>query len=181
MVDAGRQNDQVVLLQLNSDPVIALASNIEITGAVSDIPDLLIFVQVLVEEHLHLGLIHITHGLRGDGDLIAILVVAFPCDLVDGVDCGVAGVEHTERSKFVLWDRTMGIMGQTLVALHWVSETSPISYTDTHLAVVEPVCSHLDLIVCMLLTCDKLSWIESMRAIVYREPPVTVILQAGHV
>lgn len=77
--DAGWQDDEIVLFNSNPNPLITIyaASHVEETLPVEDISDLLVLMQVLLEEHLHLVLIHLAHTLRGDCDLIAVLVRAF--------------------------------------------------------------------------------------------------------
>lgn len=76
MIDASRHDHEIVLLQLDPHPVIALAAYIEEASAVQDIADLLVLVQVLIEEHLYLLFIDITHCLRRDCHLIPILILA---------------------------------------------------------------------------------------------------------
>lgn len=99
VVDPRRQNYQIVLLESDSDPIVIFGSDIEVAGAVTNISDLLIFMEVLVEEHLHLGLVHLAHGLRRDCDLISVLVAALSRKTVDGREVWVVGVEDADGSK----------------------------------------------------------------------------------
>jgi hypothetical protein len=72
---------------------------------------------VLVEEHFHFGLVDLAHGGGGDGDFVAVLVVA---RLGEGVDCGeggVVGVEDAEGRELRGGDGAGGVVGETLVAL----------------------------------------------------------------
>lgn len=46
--------NQVILLQLYPHPLVMLAPDIKESGAVPDVSDLLVFVEVLVKEHLNL-------------------------------------------------------------------------------------------------------------------------------
>lgn len=69
-------HNQVVLLQLDADPLITFAAHIEESSAVSNISDLLVLVKVLVEEGLDLLLVDVAHLLGRDNNHIAILVVS---------------------------------------------------------------------------------------------------------
>lgn len=53
MVDASRKNDQVILLDIDADPFVPFAANIEVPIAVQNPADLFVFVQMFVEEHAH--------------------------------------------------------------------------------------------------------------------------------
>ena len=53
MIYPRRQDDQIVLLEPDPDPIVTFRSDIEVASAVSDVSDLFIFMQVLVEEHFH--------------------------------------------------------------------------------------------------------------------------------
>lgn len=85
VVDTGRQDDQIVLLESDPDPVIALISDVEVACTVSDVSDLLVLMHVLIEKHLHFRLVNLTHGFWRDGNLISILVVALFGEHVNGV------------------------------------------------------------------------------------------------
>ena len=74
VIDPSGQNDQIVLLKSDSHPVIGLAANIEETLAIKNVPDLFVLMEMLVEEHLHLLLVHCAHLVRADDDLISVLV-----------------------------------------------------------------------------------------------------------
>jgi hypothetical protein len=89
MINPRRHNHQIALLQPNPHPIIALRPHIKIPTAVQNIPYLFILVQVLVEEVLYFLLIVGERG-GGDVDLVAVFVVSFAGDAVDGVD--VVGV-----------------------------------------------------------------------------------------
>lgn len=81
VVDASRHNHQIALLQLDPDPVVVLASYIEVSAPIEDVPDLLILVQMLVEEVLHF--LFVTGQSCGrDLNLISVLVVPFGGKLV---------------------------------------------------------------------------------------------------
>lgn len=99
MIDSCRQDDQIVLLQPDSDPVVSFTPHIEETLSIQDVPDFLVLVQVLVKEHLDLILVHSAHLLGRDGDLISVLVAAVLGDLIDGRHRGTVMVEDSELSQ----------------------------------------------------------------------------------
>ena len=72
--------------------------------------------QVLVEEHLDLVLVNGTHLVRGDGDLVAVLVGALRGEGVDVGDAGAAPVEDAEVGEVGFWDGAAGVVGLALVA-----------------------------------------------------------------
>jgi len=76
MVNTTGQDDQVALPQPDPHPVVSLAAHIEVTGAVENVPDLLVLVQVLVEEALDLLFVDVAHLFWRDCDLVSVLVVA---------------------------------------------------------------------------------------------------------
>ena len=75
MVDSRRHNSQISLLQSESDPIVSLAPHVKVTGTIENISDFLVFVEMLVEEDLDLFLV-VGQGGGGDGDFVAVLVVA---------------------------------------------------------------------------------------------------------
>lgn len=77
VVDTGRQNDEVVLAEMDANPPLILTPHVEITLAVADVADLLVFMQVLVEEGLDLVLVDRPHLLWRDKDLVSVLVASF--------------------------------------------------------------------------------------------------------
>lgn len=105
------QNDQIILLQPNPDPVVILASDIEITGPVADVPNLLVLMEMLAEEHLDLVFVDGAHGGGRDGDFIAVLVVAVFGDGVDGRDRGAMVVENAERGEVAGGDFPARVVG----------------------------------------------------------------------
>lgn len=64
MIDTRRQDDQIILLDAQADPLVILATDVKVPGAVEDIPNLLVLVQMLVEEGANLGLVRRTEGGR---------------------------------------------------------------------------------------------------------------------
>jgi hypothetical protein len=100
---------------------------------------------MLIEEHFHLVLIDIAHGLGRYGDLITILVVPV---FGDGIDCGEFGAVVVEDAEFC---EVRGVnfparvMRQTLVALdREMSDGINLESGEglVYLLVIKPVCLH---------------------------------------
>jgi len=89
MIDARRHDHQVILFELDPNPIVPFASNIEKATSIKDISDFLVFVQVLVEEGLDLVFIDSSHSGRRDGDLIAVLVVPLGSQGVHILEVGI--------------------------------------------------------------------------------------------
>jgi hypothetical protein len=117
VIYTGWKDDHVVLLELDPHPVVILAPNVEIALAPPNVPNLLILVQVLVEKHLNLILIHFAHLLWRDNDLITVLVAALFGDLVDTFQLRETVVEDANLSESFDIDGAARVVGQTLVAL----------------------------------------------------------------
>jgi hypothetical protein len=83
VIDTRGEDNQIILDESNAHPLVFLAPHIKISLSFTDIPDFLVLVQMLSEEHLHLILVSLAHCCGGDGDLIAVLVAAFPGQRVD--------------------------------------------------------------------------------------------------
>ncbi len=77
VVDASWQDDEISLLQTHAHPFVLDTPHIKKAFPVKDVSDFLVFMQVLVEEHLHLVLVGGAHLLRRHDDLITISVGAF--------------------------------------------------------------------------------------------------------
>lgn len=117
MVDARRQDDQIVLRQPDAHPLVLLAADVEVALAVADVPDLLVLVEVLGEEHLHLVLVHVAHGLGRDGHLVAVLVSALRGQGVHDVNGRAVAVDDAQRGEVGLGDWAAVIVGLALIAL----------------------------------------------------------------
>lgn len=102
MIDATWQDDQITLLKPDPDPVVSFTPDIEVTRSVQNVPDLLIFMQMLVEERLDLFLVNITHLLWAYCDLIPVLVVAGCGNLVNTRNVGNAVVDDSQLFQ-VVW------------------------------------------------------------------------------
>lgn len=145
MEDPTRQNDQVLLLQPDPHPLILLAPHIKESLPIQDVPDLLVFMQVLVEEHVHLLLIHVAHLVGRDGDLVAVPVGASIGDGVDIGDGGTAVVDHAELLEVVGRQVFAGVVVEALVALDQIGEQElrgRQGQSCMYLGVVVPVCLH---------------------------------------
>ena len=117
MINARRHNHQIALLQPDSHPVVILASDIKVPASSEYVPDLLVFVQMFVEEVLHLLFVA---GERGgaDLDLVSVLVVPILGDFVDAVEIvGEFVVDYAERGEVGWVDEAAGVVGLALVAL----------------------------------------------------------------
>ena len=120
--DATGQDDQIILLQPDPHPLVLLAPHIKEPFPIQDVPDLLIFVQMLVEEHVHLLLIHVAHLFGRDGDLVAVLVGASVGDGVDVGDGGTAVVDDAELLEVVGGQVLAGVVVEALVTLDQTCE-----------------------------------------------------------
>ena len=107
--------NQVVLLQLDADPLVALAPHVKKSSTVPDISDLLVLVEVLVEERLDLLLVDVAHLLGGDGDDIAVLVAPLGGQLVDLCNIRESVVEDTKLGKVVLGNVSARVVEFALV------------------------------------------------------------------
>lgn len=117
MVDARGQNNHVVLVQADADPLIVLPSHVEVPLAVEDVPDFLIFVQVLGEEHLYFFFVNVAHSRWRHAHLVAVLVAPLGGELVDGFEGRAVVVHHTQGGKLVFRDGAAGVVRLALVAL----------------------------------------------------------------
>lgn len=117
MIYSGRQNDQIILLQLDAHPVVSCASHIEESLTVEDVSNLLVFMKVLVEERLHFVFVDIAHFLWRDCDLVSVLVAPFFGNGVDIVYCRAAVVNYTKITQIVSVDHFSRIVILALVTL----------------------------------------------------------------
>jgi hypothetical protein len=86
MINPRGHNHQIALLQPHPHPLIPLAPDIEIPRPVQDIPNLLVLVQMLVEECLHLVFVGVAERGGRNGDYVAVFVGARGGE---GVDVGL--------------------------------------------------------------------------------------------
>lgn len=117
MIDSRGENNHIVLAQANANPLIVLAADIKVSLAVEDIANLLVLMQVLRKECLHLLLINSAHGLGRHADLVPVLVSALGRNGVDRFDGWAVLIQDTEGSELLLGDFTAGVVGLALVAL----------------------------------------------------------------
>lgn len=125
MVDASRQNDHVVLLQPDAHPVVVLAAHVKVAGAVADVSDLLVLVQMFVEEGFYFVFVHGAHGVRRHGDLVSVLVVTLFGDGVDRRHFGAVIVQNAQAGEVRGLDVVAGIVAEALVALFSMSVCRP--------------------------------------------------------
>lgn len=139
-----RQDDHIVLLQLDPHPIIISAPNVEISLATSDVPNLLILMQMLMEKHFHFVLISIAHLLRRYYNFIAILVAALCSYLVNTCKVWQAIVVNTQLAQSLSIDCAARIVWQPLVALiQLVPRVMNSTAKNTHSEIVVHVGSHL--------------------------------------
>lgn len=119
VVDSRWQDNQIILLQLNSDPIVSLASNIKVSLSVPDVSDLLVLMDMLAEERLDLLLVDLAHSTWRDGNLVAVLVGALFSELINGVDGWVLAIENAQTCELLLADFTARVVWETLVGLFW--------------------------------------------------------------
>ena len=117
MIDPCRQNQQIVLLNLDPHPLILLTPNIEIALSVTNVSNLLVLMQMLREEHLDFVLVRITHLFRRDDDLVSVLVASLGCYGVHIVDVGAVVVVHAEGGEVGCVDWASGVVRSALVTL----------------------------------------------------------------
>jgi hypothetical protein len=117
MVYAARQDNQVTLLEIDPDPVIGLAPDIEKPGTVEDVTDLFVLVQMLVEEALHLLFVDVSHLFWGDCDFIPILVVARCSEFINFSLRANVVVQNAQLRQVSWVYRTAGVVWLALVAL----------------------------------------------------------------
>lgn len=105
------------LFYADANPFIICAPDVEVAMSVADVADLLVLVQVFMEERLDLLFVHVAHLLRGDDDLVPVLVSAVGSELVDAVEVGDPVVVDAELPQLVNGDLLARVVCQTLVAL----------------------------------------------------------------
>ena len=118
MVDARRQDQQVVLLEEDAHPPVALVPHVEVAAAAADVADLLVLVQVLVEEGLDLVLVGVAHVGGRHGDLVAVAVAALRGEAVDVGRRGQVAVDDAEPGQGVGRDGGAAVVREALVALY---------------------------------------------------------------
>jgi hypothetical protein len=64
VVDTSRQDDHIIFNEQDANPLVLLSTDIKISLAVENVPNLLILMQMLREERLDLLLVDITHSSR---------------------------------------------------------------------------------------------------------------------
>ena len=117
VIDASGQDDQIILDELDADPLVPFVAHVKVARAIPDVPDLLVLVQVLVEELLDLGLVDGPHLLGRDGDLVPVLVPPLGGKRVDALQLGDPEVQDADLFEIRDGHFPTGVVGETLVAL----------------------------------------------------------------
>ena len=120
VVDASGKDNHIILDKVNADPLVLLASDIEVALAINYIPNFLILMQMLGKKHLHLVLVDVAHALRGHADLVPVLVAALLGNRIDGVNGRAVVVEYTKGCKLLFGDGAARVVRLALVALSQV-------------------------------------------------------------
>ena len=81
MIDPRRQDEQIPWLGPDPHPLVLCVPDVEVSSALQDIPDLFLFMQMFLVEHGDFVLVGCAHGVRRDGNLITVGVVASLCQL----------------------------------------------------------------------------------------------------
>lgn len=83
VIDSRGQNNQIILLQLDANPLVPLVPHIKVSFSIADISDFFVLMQVFIEEHLDFVFVNVTHLLRAHDNDIAVLVASFRRQLVN--------------------------------------------------------------------------------------------------
>jgi hypothetical protein len=121
MINPRRQNQQVILLQPNPNPLIPFTPNIKKPIPIQNIPNLFIFMQMLRKERFDLLFVHGAHLVGRNGDFVPIFVAAFGCQGVDGGELWETAVDYAEGLEVGFCDGAAGVVVFALVALLTVS------------------------------------------------------------
>lgn len=121
MINACRQDDQIILDKLDANPLVALVAHVKVPGTIANVPDLLVLVQVLVEELAHLRLVDGPHLLGRDDDLVPVLVAALRRQGVYALDIWEPEVKDADLFKLRDCHFLAGVVGEALVTLIFVS------------------------------------------------------------
>jgi len=79
---------------------------------------------VLGEERLDLCLVNLAHGLRRDGDLVAVLIITLLGKVVDLVEFGKMVIVNADIHKIIDADGLSRVVGEALVAWEAIIEVS---------------------------------------------------------
>lgn len=105
------------LLDENADPLVFRAADIEVTTTISDIPDFLVFVDVLVKKHLHFIFVDRPHRLGRYRHFIAILISSRRCELVHPINIFDMVIFNAKLSERLLFYLTPRIVGESRITL----------------------------------------------------------------
>lgn len=133
MIDPSRQDHQIPFAQLNPNPLPAplctihqgpVILHIKISFSVHNPPYLLVLVEVLLEERLHLALVGRTHALWGHGDLVPVVVRPGRGECVERGEVAEWDMlnEDAQGFKCAGGDGDSGVVWETLIALDVIVE-----------------------------------------------------------
>jgi hypothetical protein len=116
MVYPRRHNSQIPLLQSQSNPIVTFTSHIKVTCSIEYISDFLVFMQMFVKESFYFFFVVWQCG-GGDGDFVAVFVVAGGGEVVYAVERGIVVADYAEVGEVRGGDWAAAVVGEALVAL----------------------------------------------------------------
>jgi hypothetical protein len=117
MIYTRRHDHQIILVQLDPHPVVILVAHIKVSSSIHNVSNLLVFVKMLIEEHLDLAFVLVSHGRRGNGDYVSVLIATRSRERVDILNRRVVEVSNAELGEIFLRNFTARVVRFTLVAL----------------------------------------------------------------
>lgn len=122
MINPRRQHQQITTPDPNPHPPLLRITDIEKARSLQDVANLFIFMHVLVVEHFDFLFVGSAHGAAGDGDFVAVGVVAA---FGEGVEVGGGGggggregvVEDAEGGEVGGGECDVGVVREAAVAL----------------------------------------------------------------
>lgn len=94
VVDASRQNNHIVLDKVDTNPLVLLSADVEVSLAIENVPNLFVLVKMLGEERLDLLFVDITHGGWRNTHLVAIPVSALRRNGIHSLDRRAMHIQH---------------------------------------------------------------------------------------
>jgi hypothetical protein len=82
VVNTSRKYKKVVFLEPYPDPLIIFAPDIKVALTAPNVPNFLVFMQMLIKEHFDFVFVHVSHSLRRNRDFITVFVPTINGQLV---------------------------------------------------------------------------------------------------
>lgn len=96
MIEACRQNNEIIFLNSDSYPTVFTIPNVKETLAIKYVADFFIFVQMLNEEYFDFVFVGRSHACRWDSNLVSILVGALGCNGIDSRNRRTITIDHPQ-------------------------------------------------------------------------------------